>query len=456
MLSDAATAFVLFLLVVTLRFKILEPSATWDLGAISPLGLAVAYGLLWVAALWFMGLYRLRTHWTLRAELIDVLRATALAIVASLSVLYLLKLNDVSRLFLIILWLAQPGVTLASRVALRSALRRIRSRGRMRRFMLIIGAGPEAEAFAAEVEQHRELGLEVVGHLSGPRDVDGATIRPVLGTIDDIERVLHENVVDEVAVCLSPQDWAFVEPVTRICEEEGKIVRVSLPALGGILTRGDYEEVGRMSVMTFLYGPDRVVDMALKRFFDVAVSLVGLVVLSPVMLASALYIRLVDGSPVLFRHERIGLHGRAFNCLKFRTMIPGAEELQDEIDHLSDVRGPAFKIWNDPRITRSGRRLRRWSVDEVPQLINVLRGEMSIVGPRPAPAREVAGYSIWHRRRLSMKPGITGLWQVEARHDDNFDRRADLDLAYIDSWSIWLDIKIMLRTIPVLMTPSGR
>jgi exopolysaccharide biosynthesis polyprenyl glycosylphosphotransferase len=456
MLTDAATAVVLFLLVVTFRFQILEPTATWDLGAATPLELALAYGLLWVAALWFMGLYRLRTHWTLRGELVDVLRATVLAVVVSLSALYLLKLNDVSRLFLILLWLAQPGVTLASRVALRSALRRVRSRGRMRRFMLIIGAGPEADAFVAEVEYHRELGLQVIGYLAGPRDNDRTTPRPVLGTIDDIERVLHDNIVDEVAVCLSPQDWSFVEPVTRICEEEGKIVRVSLPALGGILAGGTYEEVGRMSVMTFLYGPDRVLGMALKRLFDVAVSLVGLVVLSPLMLAGALYIRAVDGSPVLFRHRRVGLHGRPFTCLKFRTMVPDAEEQHDEIEHLSDIRGPAFKIWDDPRVTQSGRRLRRWSVDELPQLVNVLRGEMSIVGPRPAPAREVAGYSMWHRRRLSMKPGITGLWQVSARLDDNFDRRADLDLAYIDRWSIWLDIKIMLRTIPALVTPSGR
>ena len=456
MLSDAASAVLLFLLAVTFRFQVLEPSAKWDLGAISPLELAVAYGLLWVASLWFMGLYRLRTHWTLRGELIDVLRATALAVVVSLSVLYLLKLNDVSRLFLAILWLAQPGVTLASRVALRSALSRIRSHGRMRRFMLVIGAGPEAETFATEVERHRELGLQVIGHLAGPLDAQSATSRPVLGSIDEIERVLHENIVDEVAVCLSPQDLSFAEPITRVCEEEGKIVRVSLPALGGILSGGVYEQVGRLSVVTHLYGPDRVVGMALKRLFDIAVSLVGLIVLSPLMLAIALYIRAVDGPPVLFGHRRIGLHGRQFTCLKFRTMVAGADGLDDQLGHLSDIRGPAFKIWDDPRVTHTGRRLRGWSLDELPQLINVLTGEMSIVGPRPAPAREVAGYSIWHRRRLSMKPGITGLWQVSARHDDSFDRRADLDLTYIDRWSLWLDIKIMVRTIPALMSPCGR
>jgi len=456
MLSDAVTAVVLFVAVVALRFSVLEPSATWDLGTIAPLELALAYGLVWVASLWFMGLYRLRTHWTLRGELVDVLRATALAVVVSLSALYALKLNDVSRLFLAILWLAQPVVTLTARVALRAALRRVRSGGRMRRFMLVVGSGEEAQKFAAEVERHRELGLHVIGHLSGPRDSVRVIDSRLLGTIDDIERVLHDNIVDEVAVCLSPQDWSLVEPVTRICEEEGKIVRVSLPALGGILTGGTYEEVGRMSVMTFLYGPDRIVGMALKRMFDIGVSLAALVVLSPLIVSSGLYIRALDGPPVIFRHRRVGLHGRPFDCLKFRTMALGAEEQDDELDHLSDISGPAFKIWDDPRVTRSGRGLRRWSIDELPQLINVLRGEMSIVGPRPAPAREVAGYSIWHRRRLSMKPGITGLWQVVARHDDSFDRRADLDLAYIDRWSMWLDIKIMLRTIPVVMTPSRR
>jgi lipopolysaccharide/colanic/teichoic acid biosynthesis glycosyltransferase len=166
--------------------------------------------------------------------------------------------------------------------------------------------------------------------------------------------------------------------------------------------------------------------------------------------------RMVDGAPVLFRQRRIGLHGRPFWCVKFRTMVPDAEERLADIEHLSEIDGPAFKLTDDPRITQTGRWLRRSSLDELPQLWNVLRGEMSIVGPRPAPPREVDRYSIWHRRRLSMRPGLTGLWQVSARSASEFDRRVELDLDYIDRWSLWMDVKILLRTIPVMIALTGR
>ena len=247
-----------------------------------------------------------------------------------------------------------------------------------------------------------------------------------------------------------------MEPITRICEDEGKVVRVSMRALGGVLGGGFYDEIGGTPIMTFLYGPDRMLAMVIKRLADVLLSSVLLILSSPVMLAIALYIRMADGRPIIFRQQRVGLHGRLFTCLKFRTMVPDAEKLHDSLLHLNNVTGPAFKIPDDPRITRSGRFLRRTGLDELPQLVNVLRGEMSIVGPRPAPPREVAAYSVWHRRRLMMRPGLTGAWQVEARKDDDFDRRAQLDLEYIDRWSLWMDMKIIARTIPAIISQQGR
>ena len=159
---------------------------------------------------------------------------------------------------------------------------------------------------------------------------------------------------------------------------------------------------------------------------------------------------MVDGGPILFRQTRVGLHGRAFEVAKFRTMLPDAEGRLDELQARNEIRGPAFKLTDDPRLTRTGRILRATSLDELPQIWNVLRGEMSLVGPRPPLPREVEGYDLWHRRRLSMKPGITGLWQVEGRREPDFDRWVQLDLAYIDRWSIWLDVKIMARTIPAM------
>jgi lipopolysaccharide/colanic/teichoic acid biosynthesis glycosyltransferase len=191
--------------------------------------------------------------------------------------------------------------------------------------------------------------------------------------------------------------------------------------------------------------------MLAKRAMDIAMAIAGLIVLTPVFAVIGAIMIATEGRPVFFRQVRVGLQGRPFTIVKFRTMVPDAEARYAEVVALSDTQGAAFKMTNDPRITKLGAFLRKTSIDELPQLWNVLRGEMSIVGPRPAPPREVAEYDIWHRRRLSMKPGITGLWQVEARLDESFDRRAALDLRYIDGWSVWLDMKIIARTIPAML-----
>jgi exopolysaccharide biosynthesis polyprenyl glycosylphosphotransferase len=454
MLSDGLSAVALFLVLLSVRFAVLDGS--WAQAGVRPLELALAYGLLWVGTLWFVGFYRLRTHWTLPAEAMGVLRATAFIIAVSLGALYVFDLVNVSRLFLGMLFVSQPLVTLVLRMALRSVLDRLRSSGRIRREILIIGAGPEAEAFADAVEQNRELGLHVLGHLHGPREPEPTVSRPVIGSLDDIKDVLHGNVVDEVAVCLSPTDWSYVEPATRICEEEGKIVRVSLGAFGGLLSGGIFEEVGGLPIVTFIYGPNRFVGLALKRLFDIIVSGAALILLSPVLLAVGNYVLIVDGRPVLFSQPRVGLHGRLFNCVKFRTMVRDAEQRYPEIAGSSDIDGAAFKMANDPRVIPAARWLRRTGLDELPQLWNVLRGEMSIVGPRPAPAREVDQYSVWHRRRLSMRPGLTGLWQVSHERYSDFDRRVTMDLDYIDRWSLWMDLKILFRTIPAVVMQNGR
>jgi exopolysaccharide biosynthesis polyprenyl glycosylphosphotransferase len=315
----------------------------------------------------------------------------------------------------------------------------------------------------------------VIGHLanSGPTngtapsrrasakalEVDGGSRRKgplVLGRVEDIEHVLHTMVVDEVAICLPPSDLQLVEPITRLCEDEGKIVRIPTDEIGLTLPGARAEDFDGIRVLSLVYGPDRALALFGKRLLDIAIAVTGIVVLSPLFGAVAFTMLISEGRPVIFRQVRVGLHGRLFSIVKFRTMTRDAEARYEEVAALSDTRGAAFKMTNDPRITRLGRFLRKTSIDELPQLWNVLLGSMSIVGPRPAPSREVEGYDIWHRRRLSMKPGITGLWQVEARFDEEFDHRARLDLTYIDRWSIWLDIKIIARTIPALVANPGR
>jgi len=200
----------------------------------------------------------------------------------------------------------------------------------------------------------------------------------------------------------------------------------------------------------------RNLQLALKRAIDIVGASVGLVLLSPILAITAFAVYLSDGLPVLFRQPRVGFRGRPFTIVKFRTMGHDAEERYAELAALSDTRGAAFKMTNDPRITRIGRILRKTSIDELPQLWNVLRGEMSLVGPRPAPPREVILYEAWHLQRLTVKPGITGAWQISARLDDDFDRRAALDIEYVEGWSLLLDLRILVGTIPALIRQPGR
>jgi lipopolysaccharide/colanic/teichoic acid biosynthesis glycosyltransferase len=515
MAADAASALVLFVLVSILRFGADHWYAAWTEVHVSPVPLASAYAVTWSCILWVLGLYRLRTRWSWRSDVLDVARATILVAVVAFTALFWFKLPNVSRLFLVLLFAAQGTVTLASRLALRAFFRWIRSRGYNARFVLIVGTGREAERFANRIEARRELGLRVVGHVAVPARAaataaaatargaplvatagngrgeghadpvlalarpgaigSGAPLpatdpadpplardegltqapfvpsRPILGTLDAIQAILHDQVVDEVAICLPAVDWPIIEPVTRLCEEEGKIVRIPLQSAGFTLPGGRLEDFDGTPILSLVYGPDRAVGLALKRVLDILGAALALVVFSPVLLGIAILVRIRDGSPILFRQTRIGLQGRPFTLYKFRTMIPDAEARLAELLALNEIEGQAFKLSNDPRLTRTGRFLRRTSLDELPQFWNVLRGEMSIVGPRPPLPREVAGYDLWHRRRLSMKPGITGLWQVSARHEEDFDRWVELDLAYIDRWSLWLDFKIMARTIPAML-----
>jgi exopolysaccharide biosynthesis polyprenyl glycosylphosphotransferase len=446
MLLDALLAAGLLVSLSILRFGA-DWSIYWRYITPEPIALPVILGVGWVAILASFGLYRPRARLSIRSEAVDVVKATALLAAISLSLFFVFRLPDVSRLFLVGFFPALAAATLLDRVVLRLVFRSLRSSGRNVRYVLVVGAGPRAQRFAAKLEDHRELGLEVSGFIDDePFDLPRGWRH--LGRLDAIESILHESVIDEVVICLPFSQWDKVDAISQIAEDEGKIVRVPMDAVGRAFSQGRMEELDGTPVFSLVSGPDRAIALAFKRALDMAGSVAAIVVLSPIFAIVAFAIRRYDRGPAIFRQVRVGLHGRPFEVVKFRTMTIDAEARYDELADQSDMRGAAFKMTNDPRITPVGRFLRRTSLDELPQFWNVLRGEMSLVGPRPAPPREVEGYDLWHRRRLSMKPGITGLWQVTARQSDDFEERAELDLAYIDRWSLWLDAKILMRTIP--------
>jgi exopolysaccharide biosynthesis polyprenyl glycosylphosphotransferase len=446
MLADAALAFVLLIALSMARFGT-SWLDVWRPLVAQPAVVAVGYGAAWVAVLWLHGLYRPRARWSIRSEALAIARATVVLGLVTGTVLFAFKLPDVSRLFLLLLFPLQWAVTIATRVVLRFSFERLRARGYNVRYVLVVGAGPRGQAFAAKLEGHRELGLKVLGFVDDKELRLPGTWRR-LGPIASIETLLHTEVIDEVAICLPFNEWERVNAIARLCEEEGKIVRVPVDMLDRAFAAGRFEDLDGTPVYSLVSGPDRVVALVVKRAFDILVSSLALIVGSPILLAITLSVQLRDGSPVLFRQIRIGLHGRRFEMLKFRTMSVDAEQQLEALRAQSEIDGAAFKMTDDPRVTRTGQFLRRTSLDELPQLWNVLRGDMSLVGPRPALPREVDTYDMWHRRRLSMKPGITGLWQVSARRSTNFDTWAQLDLSYIDRWSLWLDLKILARTVP--------
>jgi exopolysaccharide biosynthesis polyprenyl glycosylphosphotransferase len=457
MLADAGLAIVLTTLVSILRFGQDEALANLDYALPDPRTAVLVFAGGWVVVLWMHGLYRSRARWTFRSEAGDILRATLTFAVATLAFLFIFKLPDVSRLVLIFLFPSMAVTAFVTRLGLRLWLTRLRQSGRNTRFMLVVGAGERAQQFADLVECHHELGIKVIGHLKGmPKDKGVVLTRPQLGTLDELEAILHSEVVDEVAICLPFSEQKAIDEIARLCEEEGKIVRIPVAVLERTLSSGRIETIDGTPILSLVRASDRVVGLAAKRALDLAGSAFLLVVLSPLFALLAALIKLDSSGGALFRQERVGLHGRTFRVVKFRSMCWDAEQRLEDVRPLNVIRGQAFKVERDPRMTRIGPFLRRKSLDELPQLWNVLRGEMSLVGPRPPLPREVAKYDVWHRRRLSMKPGMTGLWQIGARRHPEFDHWVRKDLEYIDHWSFWLDLKILARTIPAMLSSEGR
>ena len=275
--------------------------------------------------------------------------------------------------------------------------------------------------------------------------------------VSELESIMAYQPIDEVLVALPANEYGpLVDTIVRHCEEQGIIVRVRTQSFDLQVARSYVDELEGLPVVTIRSGPQDDWRLVAKRLIDILVSATLLVVLAPLFALVALLVRMDSPGPVFFTQERIGLNKRRFRLIKFRTMMDGADQQQSQLEHLNEAQGPVFKIKSDPRVTRLGRFLRRCSIDELPQLLNVLRGDMSLVGPRPLPLRDVERIDVSsHKRRFSIKPGITCLWQVNGRSNIGFEDWVRLDLEYIDKWSLGLDAQILLKTIPAVLKGPG-
>jgi len=410
-----------------------------------------------------LGLYDSKRLASRLSELTDVVKATSLGTVVIAVAAYLLRLHMFGPVFVAIFWLFTTAAAAGSRLVIRTWLRHIRTQGRNSRNILIVGTNRRALDFAMAIQSQLELGYRIIGFADNDWSGGGELSKRGFSVLCDLTALpdfLRRNVVDEVVLALPIRSFHLHgSKIADLCERQGIILRVLSDLFNLKDARPRVEELATAAMFTHQTTVMEGGSLLAKRVFDFTVALMLLILVSPFFLVVAVLIKLTSPGPVLFVQERVGLNKRIFNIYKFRTMVVNAESKIRELEHLNEVSGPVFKIKNDPRLTPIGKFLRRTSIDELPQLFNVLKGDMSLVGPRPWQLRDYELFTSdcedWQRRRFSVRPGVTCLWQVNGRNSVPFEKWMELDLQYIQKWSFWLDLKILAKTIPAVLRGSG-
>ncbi len=420
--------------------------------------LLLGYAILtWVLIGMSLGIYERLDSAKARAILRDGLRQCALAGVALVIFEYVLRL-DLSRPFLALFVALAGALTCLFRLNAGRLARLVRREFGAPHHILIVGLGDRARKAAGMIEQSSDTGARLIGFLSGdqerPPSIRIGGEYPVY-SLADLDLLLQRHVIDEILFAVDSNQLAELEEVFLFCDEEGVRTRVLVDFFPHVNSDVYLDRLGAAPLLTFSAAPHDEIRLLAKRAGDILLGGAALIVAAPAMALIALAIRLSSPGPAIFRQVRCGLNGRRFVFYKFRSMCWNAEELKPGLAHLNARDDVVFKIPNDPRLTPIGKLLRKFSIDEWPQLWNVLKGDMSLVGPRPAIPEEVEQYKRWQRRRLRMRPGLTCLWAVSGRDALDFETWMKMDMQYIDTWSLALDWKIMLRTIPRVLTGKG-
>ena len=392
-----------------------------------------------------------------RAAILDTLRQVVFGGLGLIVFIYFLRM-DISRPF-IALFVAYDFILLSVYRAAAGRLRGwVRKQFGAEFFCVVVGEGREAKDVARALEQSEEFGVRLLSYVD-LSETEGDTIelgaRYPVKRLDEIAALLREDVVDEVFFVVDASKLSGLEEIFLLCDEEGVRTRVATHFFPHVNSRVFLDRFGELPLLTFSTTPHDEMRLLLKRVADFALAAISLLILALPMLAIAIAIKATSRGPVIFAQTRCGLNGRRFRFYKFRSMVENAEDLKKDLMHLNEKDGPAFKIAHDPRLTPIGGFLRRYSIDEWPQFWNILRGDMSFVGPRPAVPEEVEQYATWQRRRMRMRPGLTCLWAIRGRDRLDFDNWMRMDLEYIDNWSLWLDLKIVLYSIPLVLAGKG-
>jgi exopolysaccharide biosynthesis polyprenyl glycosylphosphotransferase len=412
----------------------------------------------WHLSFAVQGLYlshRLRTH---REEFNEVGRAVLISSVALLAGAQLGHWRTINGLTVAMFGVVSCTLVGGARIALRLNLQRLRERGHNVKTLLLIGGGARSRQFAAQLCQRQDLGYRVIGYVeSDPAFVGGVEGISWVGSIEDLPEIIANTAVDEVAIALPVKSqYSQIQAAVALLEEQGITTHLLSDLFPQRLARYQHAEFEGLPIISLHSAPLFSWRTEAKRLFDLIGASILLLVLWPLLLIAAIAIKLDSAGPIFFIQERVGFSKRRFRMIKFRTMEVDAEAKLKDIEHLNEKSGPIFKIRKDPRITRVGRWLRKLSIDELPQLVNVLLGDMSIVGPRPLSVRDAIRMELaWQKRRFSVKPGLTCLWQVSGRSNLSFEQWMQLDLEYIDHWSLVLDASILLRTIPAILLARG-
>jgi len=414
----------------------------------------------WSWVLSAFGLYRSKRLSRRSTEIFSVIKATTVATAAIYIISKVFKVDVVTPAVIILFWVVCTTIISLSRIVLRYILGALRRRGRNLRHMLIVGTNDRAIEIVGKIVQKKELGYRIVGFADsnwpGVEKIQQLGYKLVT-TLKNLPEFIRNNVVDEVLICLPMKSYYDqAATVVSLCREQGIIIRFLPNAFDTSLGESRIENLEDNELLIFHNNSFQGWPVIFKRIFDIVVASLLLIILAPLFLIVAILVKATSEGPAFFAQDRVGLNKRVFRFYKFRTMVKDAEAKIKDLQHLNEVSGPVFKISNDPRITPIGKFLRKTSIDELPQLFNVLRGDMSLVGPRPMAMRCYKGFDQdWHRRRFSVRPGLTCLWQIRGRSNIPFQQWMAMDMEYIDNWSFWKDIKILWQTIPVVVNGKG-